>query len=92
MAKLTKSDVLHIAKLAKLNLNDVEVEKFLPQLSKVVDFVGQLSEVDTSGVEPTSQTTGLENVTREDIVDTSRVLPQDEYFKVKAILEGRTYK
>ena len=103
MAKLIKKDVLHVAKLANLNLTDSEIAKFLPQLSSVVDFVSQLNEVDTEGIEPTAQVTGLENVTRADLVKTENCLTQEEalsgtdktyngYFKVKAILEGRTDK
>ena len=103
MAKLTKADVLHVAKLANLDLKDSEVAKFLPQLSSVVDFVSQLNEVDTVGVEPTAQVTGLENVTRPDLVKVDNCLTQDQalsgsdkiyngFFKVKAILAERTDK
>lgn len=103
MAKLTKADVLHIAKLAKIEINDEEVEKYSKQLSSVVDYFSALSEVDTKNIEPTSQTTGLENVTRSDLVKTENCLTQDEavsgteniyngYFKVKAILTERTDK
>lgn len=103
MVKLTKQDVLHVAKLAKLDLTDSEIEKFTSQLSGVIDHFSELSEVDTEGTEPTSQTTGLENVYREDEVNVDRSLSQDDavsgsdkihngYFKVKAILEGRTDK
>lgn len=103
MAKLTRADVLHVAKLAKLNLTDVEVEKYLKQLSSVIDFIGELSEVDTTDVEPTSQTTGLENVGRLDEENTENCLTQEQalagsnktyngYFKVKAILTERSDK
>lgn len=103
MSKLSKADVLHVAKLAKLDLSDSEVEKFQGQLSKVIDQIGELSEVDTKNVEPTSQTTGLENVYRIDEVKTENCLSQDEvlsgtdkihngYFKVGAILSERSDK
>jgi aspartyl-tRNA(Asn)/glutamyl-tRNA(Gln) amidotransferase subunit C len=102
MSKLTKANVLHVAKLAKLNLSDAEVKKFLPQLSSIVDHIGNLSEVDTKNIEPTSQTTGLTDVFRDDEIKESS-LDQDKalsgtdkiyngYFKVPAILEGRTDK
>jgi len=65
---LTKEEVLHIAKLARLELKDEEVEKFRTQLSEILEYVGQLSKVDTKGIEPISQITGLENVMREDLV------------------------
>lgn len=102
MAKLTKKDVLHVAELAKIKITDSEVKKFLPQLSKIVEFVGLLDEVDTKGVEQTSQTTGLKNVLREDKIKPSVINLDDAisatdnvhngFFKVKAILSERTDK
>lgn len=102
MARLSKADVLHVAKLAKLKLTESEIEKFLPQLSNIVDHISELSKVDTSGIEPTSQTTGLTNVFRGDEIKESHI-NQDKalsgtekthngYFKVPAILEGRSDK
>lgn len=100
MAKLTKKDVFHVAELSNLKLTDAEIKKFTPQLDKIIEFVGALNEVDTEEVEPTSQTTGLKNILREDIVKSGELLTQEEalsgtdghngYFKVKAILENRT--
>jgi aspartyl-tRNA(Asn)/glutamyl-tRNA(Gln) amidotransferase subunit C len=103
MAKLTKADVLHVAKLAKLSLTDAEIVKFTSQLSTIVDYFSELSAVDTTNIEPTSQTTGLTNVYREDVVTSNQSLTQDQaisgtdkthngYFKVKAILSERTDK
>ncbi len=68
---LTQDEVKHIAKLAKLKLNEAELKKFTGQLSSILDFFGQLQEVDTDNIEETSQVTGLSNVTRPDeiIVD-----------------------
>lgn len=90
-----KIDVAHVAKLASLPLNEEEKKKFEKQLGETLDYINQLNEIDTKGVEPTSQVTGLENVTREDVVTPS--LPQEEalkntksvhngFIKVKAIL------
>lgn len=103
MAKLTKDEVLHVARLAKLKLTDSEVEKYTSQLSSVLDYFSELSEVDINDVSPTSQTTGLTNVFRDDKVVGTVSLSQDEalsgteethngYFKVKAILDERTDK
>ena len=97
MAKLTTDEVKHIAKLSRLNLTEEEIKKFQGQLSKIVDYISQLSEVDTSALVPTSQTTGLENVFRLDEIKLSS-LNQDEalsgtdktyngYFVVDAILD-----
>lgn len=65
---LSKEEVLKIAQLARLELKEDEVEKFRTQLSGILDYVGQLSKVDTTGIEPIAQITGLQNVVREDIV------------------------
>jgi aspartyl-tRNA(Asn)/glutamyl-tRNA(Gln) amidotransferase subunit C len=103
MAKLTKADVLHIANLAKIEINDAEVEKYSEQLSSVVDYFSALAEVDTKNIEPTSQTTGLENVFRSDEINSEDCFTQDAavsgtdnvhngYFKVKAILSERADK
>lgn len=91
-----KIDVSHIAKLAQLPLSDEEKKRFEKQLEETITYVENLNEVDTKGVEPTSQVTGLENVTREDIAKPS--LTQEEalsntkskhngLFKVNAIFE-----
>jgi len=103
MTKLTLEEVKHIATLAKLQLSEDEINKFPSQLSSVLDHVGELSGVDTQGVKPTSQTTGLENVFRSDEMLANSTLTQDEatsgtdsiyngYFKVKAVLENRSDK
>lgn len=97
MVKLTAKDVKHVASLARLDLKKDEINKFKEQLSEVINFVESLREVDTSGIEPTSQTTGLENVTREDKASTANSLTQEQslsgtekvhngYFVVDAIL------
>lgn len=91
-----KIDVADIAKLANLPLKKEEIEKFEKQLAETLDYVAELEEIDTKNIKPTSQVTGLENVTRED--KTSPSFSQDEtlsntkekhngLFKVKAILE-----
>lgn len=100
MANLTKKDVNHVAELANLKLTEQEVLKFLPQMSKIIEFVGTLGEVDTDNVLPTSQTTGLTNVLREDIVKVDESLTQEEalsgssgfngFFEVDAVLTERT--
>jgi len=103
MSKLTKDEVLHIAKLAQLTLSDSEIKKFLPQLTSVVEYIGQLKEVNTEGVEPTAQVTGLTNVFRQDEVDSANTFSVDDatggsdklyngYFKVGAILADRSDK
>lgn len=97
MGKLSKSDVKHVAKLAKLKLTSSEIAKFSKQLSEIISYIEELNEVDTSKTEPTSQTTGLENVTRDDkIAFEDRLFQHDAlsgtekvhngYFVVDAVL------
>jgi len=63
---LSNDQIKHIAKLARVGIDDAAAEKFSRQLSGILEYVAQLNEVKTEGVEPTSQVTGLSNVTRED--------------------------
>lgn len=64
---ILKTIVAHVAQLAKLELNEDELETFTKQLGDVVRYVEILNEVDTERVQPTHQITGLTNVLREDI-------------------------
>ncbi len=66
---LSKEQIRHIAKLARLELSEAELKKYGGQLSDVLSYADQLQEADVEGVEPTAQVTGLENVFREDIVE-----------------------
>jgi aspartyl-tRNA(Asn)/glutamyl-tRNA(Gln) amidotransferase subunit C len=97
MTELTREDVLKLARLARLDLTDEEVEAFRQQLSEVLQYVAQLDAVDTTGLEPTTQVTGLKNVWRDDTVvdyginpeDLLRLAPQsqDGHIKVKRMLQ-----
>jgi len=88
--------VKYVAQLAHLGINEKEIEKFQKQLSQIIGFVNQLSIVNTEGIIPTSQVTGLENIFREDLITPSfsqkDVLANapdkhNGYFKVKAVFE-----
>ncbi len=74
--KLTKEQVEHVAKLANLPLTEDEVEKYSKQLSAILEYVESLSKVDTNNIEPTFNTTGLENIMSKDKV--SKFLTQEE--------------
>ena len=67
--KLTKKEIEHIAKLARLELSEKELKKYGSQLSDVLSYIDQLREVDTTNIKPTAQVTGLENALRNDEVD-----------------------
>ncbi|MFH1772946.1 MAG: Asp-tRNA(Asn)/Glu-tRNA(Gln) amidotransferase subunit GatC [Patescibacteria group bacterium] len=64
---LSKQQIQHIAKLARIELTDEELKKYHSQLSDILTYIDQLKEVNVDDVEPTTQTAGLENVLREDI-------------------------
>lgn len=66
---ISHDDVTHIAKLAKLKLSEDEIQKFTKELGSVLAFAKKLEEVDTDGVEETSQVTGLTNVTQKDEIE-----------------------
>lgn len=68
MAKITRDDVLHLARLSNLELGTEEIEKLQTDLGNILGYVQQLQELNTDGVEPTYQVTGLSNVWRDDEV------------------------
>lgn len=92
-----KLNIKHIARLANLPLKNDEIKQLDSQLTETLEYIDQLNEVDTKATEPTSQVTGLENITREDIAKESLTQEQalsntDEthngLFKVKGILDN----
>lgn len=94
---LTKDQVQHVAKLAKLRFSDDELDDFTNEFGRIIDMVEQLQEVDTEGVKPTYHGNELINVMRDDIAKernkTKELLsnaPQSEgsFIKVPAILES----
>lgn len=68
MTNISTSDIQHLASLSSLALADDEVDGLRQDLENIIGYIEQLGELDTSGVEPTYQVTGLENVWREDEV------------------------
>ncbi len=92
-----RTEVLHIAKLARLRLTDAEVQTFGAQLSDILDYVDELNELDTSDVEPTTHAVPLVMHLREDVVEArldreavlSNAPDQDEgHFRVPKVVEG----
>jgi aspartyl-tRNA(Asn)/glutamyl-tRNA(Gln) amidotransferase subunit C len=63
---ISRDDVLHVARLARLELNDAEVDRFGEQLSAILDAVSKVQELDLEGVPPTSHPLDVVNVWRED--------------------------
>jgi aspartyl-tRNA(Asn)/glutamyl-tRNA(Gln) amidotransferase subunit C len=100
MADLSRSDIQHLARLARLELTEEEYERFAEQLTSVVHYVEQLSAVDTSGEEARVGVTGMKNVMRADEValadlDRESVLNEaprrdGDFLEVRAVLGGET--
>lgn len=94
--KLSREEVLHIARLARLGLTEEDVDKFREQLSNILENFDILRQVDTTDVPPTAQSIALQNVMRDDEV-TPSLAPEDilanaprregDCFRVRAVLE-----
>lgn len=70
MTKISRKDVQHLAQLSSLQLADTEVDALQIDIDNILGYVEQLSELDTTGVEPTYQVTDLQNVWRtDDVID-----------------------
>jgi aspartyl-tRNA(Asn)/glutamyl-tRNA(Gln) amidotransferase subunit C len=89
MAKLTREDVLKLAALSKLRLSDEEIEKLRSQLSEILDYVQILDSVDTSGLEPTYQVTGLKNIMRKDEIKDYGYKPEELLKNAPALKDGQ---
>ena len=96
MAKLTRDDVLKLARLSRLKLSNSEVEEFQSEISEILGYVEMLDKVDTGNLKPTYQVTGLSNVTRSDEISLPLASPEElrknlpahagNYIKVKRML------
>ncbi|HEX5395416.1 MAG TPA: Asp-tRNA(Asn)/Glu-tRNA(Gln) amidotransferase subunit GatC [Candidatus Saccharimonadales bacterium] len=97
MSKLSREEVLKLARLCRLKLSDEEVDLFRGELSEILAYVKKLDEADTGGMQPTYQVTGLKNVMRADEpveyqakpADLLAIAPSAEkhQYKVKRVLE-----
>lgn len=93
---ITREEINHIAELSRLELTEEEKDRYGAQLDKILEYIGQLDEVDTSKIEPTAQVSGLVDVWREDKVkdwspaEVAEALQQgeleDRQIKVKRVL------
>lgn len=94
--RLSREDVLHITRLARLGLTEAEMDKLSEQLSNILEHFEVLQQVDTTDVPPTAQSIDLMNVLKDDEVAAS--LPQSQvlanaprregdFFRIRAVLE-----
>ena len=93
---ISREEVQHVARLARLSLTDEELERMREQLDAILAYIDKLRELDVEGVEPTSHAVPLVNVMRDD--DITPVLPPEaalanapdragEFFRVPRIIE-----
>lgn len=78
MTTISSQTVAHIANLSAIPITAVEETTLAAGFTKTLSVVDQLMEVNTQGIEPTHQVTGLENVFRDDVVEKSRMFSQEE--------------
>ena len=92
---LTEEEVKKIASLCRISLTDAEVLEFQKELTTILDYVSELQQVNTDGVEEISQVTGLSNVFRPDQIVQSEITDgiikrfpesQGRLLKIKSIL------
>lgn len=95
--EITLDQVRGVAKLSRLALPEEKLQTFSPQLGAILGYIGKLSEVDVTGVEPMAHALGLVNVLREDVVEPSLGIEKalanapdadPPYFKVPKVLGG----
>jgi aspartyl-tRNA(Asn)/glutamyl-tRNA(Gln) amidotransferase subunit C len=87
---ITRDEVLHVARLARLALSEEEIERLTEQLGAILDAVGKVAELDLTEVPPTSHPLDLVNVWDEDVPRPS--LPLDEVFANAPEREGDLFR
>jgi aspartyl-tRNA(Asn)/glutamyl-tRNA(Gln) amidotransferase subunit C len=96
VVKITRAEVEHVARLARLDLSQEEQERMTSQLDAILGYMDALSALDTSGIEPTTTVIPMVSVMREDVVrpslDREEALAnapdrEDAFFRVPRIIE-----
>ena len=87
---ITEKDVEYVAKLARIGLDDKEMEHFTKQLEGILQYIGKLNELDIKKVEPTSHVLPIKNVYRED--EPKKSLPVDEVIKITNFKDKGQFK
>ena len=95
MIKITKNEVKKVARLARLQLNEDEINKHAEQLEKILEYIKQLEKIDTNDVPCTTRAIEVTNVFRKDVKKDSDCTEEllglgpsreDKYFKVPKII------
>ena len=92
---ISKQEVKHVAELARIGLDEEDLDKFSHDLSSILDWIDQLEKVNISGVEPTKHIAGVKNITRGDRAEEfnnkegiRQLFPEEKngFDKVKSVL------
>ncbi len=90
-AKLSTKDILHLAKLSNLKLTSQEIKKMESQLVETLDYVQNLSEINTTKVSPTNHTVNLTNEYFEDGIKNIRGLSEQQVFQNTKVKKGKYF-
>lgn len=69
--QISRQELEHVAKLARLNLTDEEKGKFTDEMAGIIEFVNKMNELDTINIQPTAHVIPINNIFREDIAEPS---------------------
>ncbi len=90
MSRITDDDVRKVAKLARLDLADEQLETLTPQLEGILSYVAQLEKIDTNDVPPTTRAVEVVNMTRDDSVEVTNI--REELLDLAPFREGNYFK
>ena len=88
--KISVEQVRHVAKLARLSLDEARLRKFAGQLETILTYVDKIGQLDVRGVEPMAHALPLHNVLREDVIEPS--LPIEQVLQNAPETDGRFFK
>ena len=96
MSRISREEVSKVARLARLKLNDTQIDNHAIQIEKILDYINQLEKIDTNNVQCTTRAIEVSNVVRRDVQekykcreDILKLAPsrEDDFFKVPKIIK-----
>ena len=96
MANVTREDVDHIAKLARLDLTDEEKERYQGNMASILEYANKLNDLDLTDVPPTAHAVAQQNVMRDDVVNSTLTVDKalanahqskDDQFAIQAVFD-----
>ncbi len=90
MTRITSDDVRKVSNLARLEISDQDVQIYADQLEKILEYVAQLEEIDTTNIPPTTRAVEVINVLREDIIESTN--SREDILNLAPRREGEFYR